>query len=241
MATLDCSTNTCKACNAEKSIGDFYQTRGRFGRLYADNTCKTCRSAKNQSRKKAAIADPDERERRRIWRREHKRKMRAARGCRLRAELTAAAMAKAEAKDQLAADRKMKRNAPDAHVKRWREVVAARKRQKAKRQTPKGCLDDRMKVSIGKALKGQKGGRKWEKLVGYSLAELMQHLERQFTKGMGWHNMGAWHIDHRRPRASFEYHGANDQSFKDCWSLTNLQPMWKTDNLVKGAKVVVLI
>lgn len=50
------------------------------------------------------------------------------------------------------------------------------------------------------ALKGQKNGRKWEKMVGYSRHDLVRHLERQFVQGMSWDNMGEWQIDHIVPK-----------------------------------------
>lgn len=93
-----------------------------------------------------------------------------------------------------------------------------------------------MKVAIGKALRGTKAGRRWEALVGYSLADLMAHLERLFDQGMGWFNIGEWHVDHRRPRASFIYQSPNDPAFKECWALSNLQPLWALDNARKGAR-----
>lgn len=241
MATLDNSTNTCRSCNAEKPIGEFYLTKGRFGRLYADNTCKACRSAKSQDSKARATIDTAEAERRRIWRREHKRKLRAERGCKPRASITADAAVRVEAKARQRAEKALLRRDANAHVKRWREVLRVRALSRAKWATPKGCLDGRMRVSIGKALRGAKAGRKWESLVGYTLTDLMQHIERQFTKGMGWHNMGEWHIDHRVPRAAFNYHSSDCQAFKDCWSLTNLQPLWAADNLAKRDAVCLLV
>lgn len=73
-------------------------------------------------------------------------------------------------------------------------------------------------------------------LVGYTLVELMEHLESQFTKGMTWDNYGEWHIDHIRPVSDFNFITHNDSEFKECWSLWNLQPLWAFDNLSKCAK-----
>jgi len=41
-------------------------------------------------------------------------------------------------------------------------------------------------------------------------------------------------IDHVVPNSWFEYSSTKDESFKECWSLGNLQPMWKLDNISKG-------
>jgi hypothetical protein len=72
--------------------------------------------------------------------------------------------------------------------------------------------------------------------IGWSIADLRNHLERQFTARMTWANMGKWHIDHIVPLSSFRITSMNDQSFRDCWALTNLRPIWKRTNLRKNAK-----
>jgi hypothetical protein len=77
--------------------------------------------------------------------------------------------------------------------------------------------------------------------LGYSFEELMTHLEKQFSKGMSWHNYGygdgKWHIDHIRPLASFEYDTTDCEEFRAAWALTNLRPLWQSDNLKKGSRV----
>jgi hypothetical protein len=70
--------------------------------------------------------------------------------------------------------------------------------------------------------------------LGYTLEELMKHLENQFVDGMSWDNYGEWHVDHIRPMSSFEFESVDDPEFKVCWSLDNLQPLWGPDNLSKG-------
>ena len=71
---------------------------------------------------------------------------------------------------------------------------------------------------------------------GFTPAQLMHHLESQFAEGMTWDNMSEWHIDHIRPVSSFTFDSVDDPEFKACWALENLQPMWATDSLSKGAK-----
>lgn len=71
----------------------------------------------------------------------------------------------------------------------------------------------------------------------FTLQELMLHLEKRFVPGMTWQNYGEWHIDHIRPDSSFSYESATDPAFLECWALSNLQPLWKLDNLKKGSKL----
>jgi len=74
-------------------------------------------------------------------------------------------------------------------------------------------------------------------MVGYSTEQLKKHLEEQFTDGMNWENYGEWHIDHIKPISSFEFDSSEDEQFKVCWSLDNLQPMWGIENIKKGNKI----
>jgi hypothetical protein len=73
-------------------------------------------------------------------------------------------------------------------------------------------------------------------LLGYSLEELTNHLESKFVDGMTWDNYGEWHVDHKKPIASFNFTSVDDHEFKLCWCLDNLQPLWEVDNLSKGAR-----
>ena len=73
-------------------------------------------------------------------------------------------------------------------------------------------------------------------ILGYTLEELMKHLEALFTTGMTWDNYGEWHVDHKIPMAKFNFTSVDDNEFKLCWCLDNLQPLWGPDNLSKGPR-----
>jgi len=75
-------------------------------------------------------------------------------------------------------------------------------------------------------------------LLPYTLEELVYRLESQFKDGMTWENYGEWHVDHIKPMSSFNFESPEDESFQECWSLGNLQPLWSKDNLSKGAKYI---
>ena len=75
-------------------------------------------------------------------------------------------------------------------------------------------------------------------LLGYTLEELMSHLEALFAEGMTWNNYGEWHVDHKIPMNSFNFETTDDREFKLCWCLDNLQPLWGPDNLTKGTKLL---
>lgn len=121
-------------------------------------------------------------------------------------------------------------------------VNGRRERKKNKRATdPAYVINCRMSSAINGCLKGNKSGRPWESLVGYSLTDLCAHLERQFLPGMSWENRSKWHIDHIVPLSSFMFSDPEDESFKAAWALTNLRPLWWRDNLSKNAKRIYLI
>ena len=125
----------------------------------------------------------------------------------------------------------------------WRtknpEKVRLYYRTQAKRigKNPKLRIDSNMRCLIWLALKGRKAGMGWQKLVGYTLRDLMTHLEQQFNKNMSWANYGSyWWVDHIKPRSLFKYKTPQDIGFKECWSLSNLQPMEKIANIKKSNK-----
>jgi hypothetical protein len=69
-------------------------------------------------------------------------------------------------------------------------------------------------------------------LLGCSIEQLKTHLEKQFLPGMSWENRNLWHIDHKKPCASFDLTRVEEQ--KKCFHFSNLQPLWAIDNLKKG-------
>jgi len=99
-------------------------------------------------------------------------------------------------------------------------------------------LNETVSCSIYQSLQGNKKLKKWESLVGYKLNDLIEHLEKQFEQGLTWenHSRYGWHIDHKRPIDSFNFTSSDEEEFKQCWSLDNLQPLWALDNLSKGNK-----
>ncbi len=122
--------------------------------------------------------------------------------------------------------------------KSWREKNPEKVRGYALRHRNKNKLNHNVRTLVWGSLKGKKHGRHWEDLVGYTVAELRTHLESLFQPGMSWDNYGrdGWHVDHIRPVSSFTFSGADCQEFKECWALSNLQPLWADENVRKSNK-----
>ena len=86
----------------------------------------------------------------------------------------------------------------------------------------------------GIAIKQNKKQGSAVKDLGCTLGELKTYLEEKFEVGMTWENHGEWHIDHKRPLCTFDL--SNREDFLKACHYTNLQPLWRKDNLEKGKK-----
>lgn len=129
------------------------------------------------------------------------------------------------------------RNWRNNNIEKSREITARSTRKRY--GTIKGKLSMNMSGRIRDSLKSGKKGHRWESLVGYTVSQLKKYLESLFQEGMSWnnHTINGWHIDHIMPIASFNYKTYNDENFKQCWSLDNLQPLWAKDNRKKSSKL----
>jgi hypothetical protein len=73
-------------------------------------------------------------------------------------------------------------------------------------------------------------------LVGYSVEEFKDHIEKQFEPWMSWGNHGQWHVDHIFPVVRFLRMGVTDPKVIN--ALTNLRPLSRQANLRKHDKLV---
>lgn len=128
--------------------------------------------------------------------------------------------------------------------KEWHRANPEKSKAKQKRNhqnnrtSPGARLAVNIKSSMWKVLKkGAKRGRRTFDLLGYSINDLRSHLESLFGDGMTWENYGDWHVDHKIPIAAFNFETPEDTDFKRCWALSNLQPLWATENLSKSDKL----
>jgi hypothetical protein len=125
--------------------------------------------------------------------------------------------------------REWRRNNPE------KQAIISRRADARKRSTAKGRLDLNISSGIRRSLlNGSKGGQSAFDLLGYSLEQIMAHLEKQFQPGMTWENNGrgktCWHIDHIIPVSVHNYSTPHDIDFKKCWALNNLRPLWEPEN-----------
>lgn len=156
---------------------------------------------------------------------------------------------KPEVKKRKAKNHKIWRTGKEVELKKYnkewnkdnRERVNKYKREyerKRRAEDPKYRLGIRTRTAVWQLLKERNINKtnKTFALLGYTIEELMKHLEGQFTSGMAWDNYGEWHVDHKKPMTLFNFTSVEDEEFKKCWALENLQPLWEPDNLSKGAR-----
>ncbi len=120
--------------------------------------------------------------------------------------------------------------------------VRQRANEKKRRQTnPTYRLRAILNVRLRDVLK-ELGGTKaaeLKELVGCCMSDLIKYIESLWLPGMSWENYGNkegnWQLDHIIPVCSFNLIEAEQQ--KACYHYTNVRPLWKIDNLRKGAKL----
>lgn len=107
--------------------------------------------------------------------------------------------------------------------------ISKKENQRRRKRKLKNKLCKTIRTGIYRSFKNGRGGL-WESRVGYKLAELREHLQKQFEPGMSWANYGTndgqWHIDHIKPVSFFDFNSYGDEDFKCYWSLSNLRPLW---------------
>ena len=219
---------TCRKCEAEKPLDDFYRRSDRTdGR---DTICKDCdraRGKKYYANNKAKIAEKNKK-----WSEKNRDKMKMLQSDWYQKN-------KGKVSDQSRAWRRDNAERYQESRKKYSRTIRQKEALRAARirSTPKGCIEDRVRRMVNHALQGKvKSGNTFD-VLGYTPEDLVAHIERQFVDGMSWENRHLWHIDHKRPLASFQYSSSEDPDFKKAWCLDNLQPLWAADNLSKGARL----
>jgi len=201
----------CSVCGETKPLSEFYRRKERNGRCWS--RCRSCQSIMHQAWK---LKNP---EYNREWYTKNK-----------------------ESHQERQRKRYLKNPLFGAE---WRkkhpEMAKAQDRRKSLKKRSKPYIRASASISLGmrSSLRGgEKAGRHWELLAGYTANQLKRHLEKQFKPGMTWENYGSyWHIDHKIPISVFNFSTPEDIDFKRCWALKNLQPLEAKKNIQKQAKL----
>jgi len=81
--------------------------------------------------------------------------------------------------------------------------------------------------------KGFTKNEKTNQILGCCWQTFKNHIESLFKPGMSWDNYGSWHVDHVYPLSK----AANEANLMSLFHYTNTQPLWATENLLKGSKI----
>lgn len=141
-------------------------------------------------------------------------------------------------KDELAIKRREKRdNDGDKLRKYFREYNNNRKSTDVKYN-----LSCRMATALLHAMKStltKKSNQKWQNIVGYSLDDLKEHLNKTMPDGYNWNDYlsGKLHIDHIIPQSKFNYDSQDSIDFRRCWAIDNLRLLPAKENISKGNKL----
>lgn len=123
-----------------------------------------------------------------------------------------------------AADNKQK-------LREYQKVWQKKHREENLSARIKGALRCRIRETIKRNSKAART----EELLGCSIDQFLGHLELGFRAGITWNNYGThWHIDHKKPCASFNL--ADPAQQRVCFNWKNLQPLLVQENLQKGAR-----
>jgi hypothetical protein len=230
------TTKKCSNCKETKSISLFYKNNKKKGRLYS--FCKKCwleKSKKWAKENKGKVRDIQKKcyQKNKEKRKEYYLKNKENIKERVK-KYENYSERKAYQKEYQRRYRETNKEKRKIICRKWRANNRILRLEQYK-NNPRIRIDNSMKSLVYLALKKKKAGQRWEKLVGYTLKELVLHLEKQFDEKMNWDNYGSyWWIDHIKARSLFKYKTAKSQEFKKCWALENLQPMEKMENIKKS-------
>jgi hypothetical protein len=80
--------------------------------------------------------------------------------------------------------------------------------------------------------KGYTKKSKTHEILGIDYKSFKKYIENQFYDGMSWENRDEWDLDHIIPIAS----GENEEEILALNHYTNLQPLFRYENLIKGGE-----
>lgn len=125
----------------------------------------------------------------------------------------------------------------ERYALRYRLDADFNAKERARRQRRKAARGDAIGDLIRAACNARGRSHTVERRLGYSIDDFRDHFEALFTEGMCWaaFERGEIHIDHVFPQSFFDL--SDPVEWRQCWSLSNLQPLWAEDNFAKGRRL----
>jgi len=184
------------------------------GKIYLEKTCKSCRRQRQQERAKIRYNTDS------TFR---LKKLNSSEKCRQ--------------KNQLEKNESWQKRINK--IKQWKinnsDKIDHKKRHKKRWANPTYKVSKTISNQVNECIIDKNNSSVFD-LLGYTVHDLIRHIENQFTEGMSWsnHSKYGWHIDHIKPVCSFNFTSKHDEDFKKCWALDNLRPLWAIDNIKKS-------
>jgi len=246
----DITYKKCTSCGYETFLYSFCKNRSKKGGL--DSRCKKCKSEHDKGYKdthKKEIAD---------WKKEHYKNNKKEINARNKKH-------REENAEKIFYQRKKYRSnnleKEAARKKKWcednpekmttyrreyyqnnKEKILFKTNAYTKERSKKDInfkLARNLRSRLGCAIKGSFKAGSAVRDLGCSISFLKEYLKSLFAEGMTWNNWGygknKWNIDHIIPLSSFNLTN-REQLLKAC-HYTNLQPLWQSQNLLKGDKL----
>lgn len=249
----DMSTKKCTKCGEEKELGEFYKRTGCVDGVVG--ACKSCvklrtseyhklhpeiaRKASLKHRKEHPFTEDQRlhvKEYQKKYREEHAEERKREKAERYRNNCD-------DVKEKSAKYRKERPETRRAYYAKNKEILNKYNSAYTKERYHKDIeykLRCNLHSRLGTAVRRQASNknRKTLELIGCNITELRGYLASKFSAGMTWEKfmLGEIHVDHIIPCVAFDLTDPEQQ--KKCFHFTNLQPLWATDNLKKGAKIV---
>lgn len=227
LATEKC----CRLCKVIKPVTEFRCEQTKTGSMHYRNACLACDGEINKARCKKNYQEKwDERKE---YRERNKERLKQ-----YDMEYRAAN------KEQLQAKRDARRPQAQTRINEWQ-----RERRK---NDPAFKIRGLVSHAIWSALNSRYSSKQDQsclEFLPFTISELLTHLESQFEPWMNWDNHGkyrrdlwndddsttwTWQIDHIVPHSTFQYASMQDESFQQCWALSNLRPLAAKQNVVDG-------
>lgn len=215
-------TKTCSVCNEEKQTDQFQKRKAsKDGLMPRCKECERKRSAKYRAKNGQQL-----RERHRKFYRQNREE-----------RLEKAKDYYENNKEKVSAYKK------EHYQKNKAKIIAknSRRTTERRREDPHLRLAHSVSTAVYSALKSQEATKSSPTFsaLPYGLQDLVEHLEKQFDEQMCWDNYGSyWHVDHIYPQSLLPYESFEDENFRKCWALENLQPLEAKENLRKSNKVL---
>ena len=231
----------CFVCTEERPVTDFYST-GRQPR----SECKKCSDAKIQRISNAneprVCTDCNEQRAPSEFYVDRGRLAAKCKGCTKEAQRLYN-----QRKGKVVRERYRATAARGVAVGKYNKSQKAQAARARWRESAKECVEYRLIEAHRSTMKsamqcygnGQKKDDHTILLLGCSIADFRNYIEKQWQVGMTWDSRGVgqgkWQIDHITPLASFDLTKPDEQ--KRAFHFSNQQPLWHSDNAKKSDKL----